>query len=63
MDGSQRRETTGKLTPYQRIMRAARRGEGVRLDAEEVRWLAEDQNMRIQAELDDAIQVTMQELS
>jgi hypothetical protein len=63
MKGPQRRKTTTKLGPCQRIMRAAGRGEGVRLDAEEVRQLSEDHNMRIQAELDDALQVIAKELS
>jgi hypothetical protein len=46
MDGSQRRKTTGKLTPYQRIMRVAGRGQGVRLDAEEVSRLSCDDAVR-----------------
>jgi hypothetical protein len=63
MGGAQRRKTTAKLTPCQRIVRAAGRREGVHLDAEEVRQLSEDHNMRIQAELDDALQVIVQDLS
>jgi len=41
------------MTPYQRIMRAAARGTGVRLSADEVAILAVDDAIFIRAELDD----------
>lgn len=42
-----------KLTPHQKIIRAAERGVGVRLDAEEVSQLAFDQAILQCAENDD----------
>lgn len=43
-----------KLTPHQRIMRAAKAGKGVRLNAAEVSWLARDQAIITCAGNDDA---------
>lgn len=45
---------TSKLTPYQRIMRAAKAGQGVRLSAAEVAWLARDHAIITCARKDDA---------
>jgi hypothetical protein len=41
------------LSPWQRIMRAARRGEGIGLDEEEVRQLSRDQAIAQKAMNDD----------
>jgi hypothetical protein len=63
MGRAQRRKNTTKLGPWQRIMRAAGRRQGVRLDAEEVYRLSCDEAVRTKAEVDDALQVIVQELS
>lgn len=47
-----------KLTPHQRIMRAARKGCGIRLSADEVAELSEDDAMFQAAENDDEEQST-----
>jgi hypothetical protein len=44
-----------KLTPYQRIMRAAERGTGMRLSADEVAELASDGAISALAETDNYI--------
>ncbi len=43
----------GKLTPHQRIMRAAKKGTGIRLSAEEVRLLSADDAIEACAANDD----------
>lgn len=43
-----------RLSAYQRIVRAAKRGTGLRLDADEVAKLAQDEAIRSIAEQDDA---------
>jgi hypothetical protein len=63
MKGPQRRKTAAKLGPWQRIVRAAGRGQGVRLNAEEVYRLSCDEAVRTKAEVDDALQAIVQELS
>ena len=41
------------LTPWQKIMRAGRRGTGARLTADDVKRLMSDEAIRTRAELDD----------
>ena len=53
MDDDTKQITRPKLTAYQRIARAAKRGAGVRLSADEVFGLARDTPIRHRAEMDD----------
>jgi hypothetical protein len=46
-------ETKPRLTPWQRIARAAQRGTGLRLSADEVFRLSMDDAIMRRAELDD----------
>jgi hypothetical protein len=48
-----RRATRHGPTPYQRILRAAPAGRGVRLSADDVWRLAQDDAIRARAEIDD----------
>ena len=43
-------------SPYQRIVRAAERGTGLRLSAEEARQLSTDTAISYRAELDDVLE-------
>jgi hypothetical protein len=45
-----------KKTPYQKIMRAYRRGTGLRLTAEEIEQLAQDDAISVAAANDDDFQ-------
>lgn len=47
------RTNTVKKTPHQRICDAAKKGAGVRLTADEVAQLADDEAIRARAEMDD----------
>lgn len=48
-------KTKGKPSPYQRIVRAAERGTGARITAEEASWMAIDGAIETRASLDDEI--------
>lgn len=49
------------MSPYQRIMKAARDGKGIRLSADEVRQLAEDDAIQQVATEDDERDIASKE--
>ncbi len=53
MDNTEERKPRRKLTPWQKIMRAARRGTGLHLSPEEVGRLSMDDAIESVAENDD----------